>query len=253
MMLYISKISKSFGGIKALNNISLNIEKGKITALIGPNGAGKTTLFNVINGSLKADSGKIKLEDKFITGLDPHELFHMGVLRTFQISQEFQSLTVLDNLMVVPDNQVGENIINSWLKPFQIKVQEKNNLKKAKEVIKFLNLEHLTYEYAGNLSGGQKKLLELGRTMMVDPKIVLLDEVGAGVNKTLLKKIGDTIIKLNKELNYTFVMIEHDLEFISRLCNPIVVMAEGSILKIGNIDEIKSDHKVIEVYLGKGQ
>ena len=253
MMLYISKISKSFGGIKALSNISLNIEKGKITALIGPNGAGKTTLFNVINGSLKPDSGKIKLEDKFITGLDPHELFHMGVLRTFQISQEFQSLTVLDNLMVVPDNQVGENIINSWLKPFQIKVQEKNNLKKAKEVIKFLNLEHLTYEYAGNLSGGQKKLLELGRTMMVDPKIVLLDEVGAGVNKTLLKKIGDTIIKLNKELNYTFVMIEHDLEFISRLCNPIVVLAEGSILKIGNIDEIKSDHKVIEVYLGKGQ
>ena len=122
MMLYISKISKSFGGIKALNNISLNIEKGKITALIGPNGAGKTTLFNVINGSLKADSGKIKLEDKFITGLDPHELFHMGVLRTFQISQEFQSLTVLDNLMVVPDNQAGENILNSWLKPFQIKV-----------------------------------------------------------------------------------------------------------------------------------
>ena len=177
----------------------------------------------------------------------------MGVLRTFQISQEFQSLTVLDNLMVVPDNQAGENIINSWLKPFQIKVQEKNNLKKAKEVIKFLNLKHLTYEYAGNLSGGQKKLLELGRTMMVDPKIVLLDEVGAGVNKTLLKKIGDTIIKLNQELKYTFVMIEHDLEFISRLCNPIVVMAEGSILKIGNIDEIKSDHKVIEVYLGKGQ
>ena len=252
-MLDISKISKSFGGIKALNNISLNIEKGKITALIGPNGAGKTRLFNVINGSLKPDSGKIKLEDKFITGLDPHELFHMGVLRTFQISQEFQSLTVLDNLMVVPDSQVGENIINSWLKPFQIKVQEKNNLKKAKEVIKFLNLEHLTYEYAGNLSGGQKKLLELGRTMMVDPKIVLLDEVGAGVNKTLLKKIGDTIIKLNQELNYTFVMIEHDLEFISRLCHPIVVMAEGSILKIGNIDEIKSDHKVIEVYLGKGQ
>ena len=125
MMLYISKISKSFGGIKALNNISLNIEKGKITALIGPNAVGKTTLFNVINGSLKADSGKIKLEDKFITGLDPHELFHMGVLRTFQISQEFQSLTVLDNLMVVPDNQAGENILNSWLKPISNKSSRK--------------------------------------------------------------------------------------------------------------------------------
>ena len=251
-MLSISNISKSFGGIKALNNVSLNFEKGHITALIGPNGAGKTTLFNVINGSLKPDAGKVCLNTENITGLEPHQLFSKGVLRTFQISQEFQSLTVLDNLMMVPSNQIGESILNSWLKPKEIKNQELNNLKKAKEVIKFLSLDKLTYEYAGNLSGGQKKLLELGRTMMVEPKIVLLDEVGAGVNKTLLKKIGDTIIRLNKELNYTFVMIEHDLDFISRLCNPIVVMAEGSILKIGKINEIKTDHKVIEVYLGKG-
>jgi branched-chain amino acid transport system ATP-binding protein len=251
-MLSISNISKSFGGIKALNNVSLNFEKGHITALIGPNGAGKTTLFNVINGSLKPDAGKVCLNTENITGLEPHQLFSKGVLRTFQISQEFQSLTVLDNLMMVPSNQIGESILNSWLKPKEIKNQELNNLKKAKEVIKFLSLDKLTYEYAGNLSGGQKKLLELGRTMMVEPKIVLLDEVGAGVNKTLLKKIGDTISRLNKELNYTFVMIEHDLDFISRLCNPIVVMAEGSILKIGKINEIKNDHKVIEVYLGKG-
>ncbi len=251
-MLSISNISKSFGGIKALNNVSLNFEKGHITALIGPNGAGKTTLFNVINGSLKPDTGKVCLNTENITGLEPHQLFSKGVLRTFQISQEFQSLTVLDNLMMVPSNQIGESILNSWLKPKEIKNQELNNLKKAKEVIKFLSLDKLTYEYAGNLSGGQKKLLELGRTMMVEPKIVLLDEVGAGVNKTLLKKIGDTISRLNKELNYTFVMIEHDLDFISRLCNPIVVMAEGSILKIGKINEIKNDNKVIEVYLGKG-
>ena len=251
-MLSISNISKSFGGIKALNNVSLNFEKGHITALIGPNGAGKTTLFNVINGSLKPDAGKVCLNTENITGLEPHQLFSKGVLRTFQISQEFQSLTVLDNLMMVPSNQIGESILNSWLKPKEIKNQELNNLKKAKEVINFLSLDKLTYEYAGNLSGGQKKLLELGRTMMVEPKIVLLDEVGAGVNKTLLKKIGDTISRLNKELNYTFVMIEHDLDFISRLCNPIVVMAEGSILKIGKINEIKNDHKVIEVYLGKG-
>ena len=251
-MLNISNISKSFGGVKALNDVSLNIEKGKITALIGPNGAGKTTLFNVINGSLKPDTGQITLNKKIITGLEPHELFGMGVLRTFQISQEFQSLTVLDNLMMVPENQLGESILNSWIKSKEIKLQEIMNLKKAKEVLKFLNLEKLSYEYAGNLSGGQKKLLELGRTMMVEPKIVLLDEVGAGVNKTLLKKIGDTIIKLNKEFNYTFVMIEHDLDFISRLCSPIVVMAEGSIMEIGEIDEIKNNNKVIEVYLGRG-
>mgnify|MGYP001156701510 FL=1 len=251
-MLNISNISKSFGGIKALNDVSLNIEKGKITALIGPNGAGKTTLFNVINGSLKPDTGQITLNKQIITGLEPHELFNMGVLRTFQISQEFQSLTVLDNLMMVPENQLGESILNSWIKSKEIKLQEIMNLKKEKEFLKFLNLEKLSYEYAGNLSGGQKKLLELGRTMMVEPKIVLLDEVGAGVNKTLLKKIGDTIIKLNKEFNYTFVMIEHDLDFIARLCSPIVVMAEGSIMEIGEIDEIKNNDKVIEVYLGKG-
>ena len=251
-MLHISNVSKSFGGIKALDDISLNIEKGKITALIGPNGAGKTTLFNVINGSLKPDKGQITLNKQIITGLEPHELFSMGVLRTFQISQEFQSLTVLDNLMMVPENQLGESILNSWIKSKEIKLQEIMNLKKAKEVLKFLNLEKLSYEYAGNLSGGQKKLLELGRTMMVEPKIVLLDEVGAGVNKTLLKKIGDTIIKLNKEFNYTFVMIEHDLDFISRLCSPIVVMAEGSIIQIGEIEEIKNNNKVIEVYLGRG-
>ncbi len=251
-MLHISNVSKSFGGIKALNDVSLNIEKGKITALIGPNGAGKTTLFNVINWSLKPDKGNITLNDRNITGLDPHELFSRGVLRTFQISQEFESLTVLDNLMMVPGNQLGESILNSWIKSKEIKMEETINLKKAREVIKFLSLEKLAYEYAGNLSGGQKKLLELGRTMMVEPKIVLLDEVGAGVNKTLLKKIGDTIIKLNKEFNYTFVMIEHDLDFISRLCSPIVVMAEGSILTIGEIDEIKNNNKVIEVYLGRG-
>ncbi len=251
-MLHISNVSKSFGGIKALKDVSLSIEKGKITALIGPNGAGKTTLFNVINGSLKPDKGNITLNDRNITGLDPHELFSRGVLRTFQISQEFESLTVLDNLMMVPGNQLGESILNSWIKSKEIKMEETINLKKAREVIKFLSLEKLAYEYAGNLSGGQKKLLELGRTMMVEPKIVLLDEVGAGVNKTLLKKIGDTIIKLNKEFNYTFVMIEHDLDFISRLCSPIVVMAEGSILTIGEIDEIKNNNKVIEVYLGRG-
>ncbi len=251
-MLQIFNISKSFGGIKALNNVSLEIEKGKITALIGPNGAGKTTLFNVINGSLKPDNGTINLNKLNITGLEPHELFAMGVLRTFQISQEFESLTVLDNLMMVPADQLGESILNSWIKPKEIEIQEKKILRKAKEVIKFLNLEKLSSEYAGNLSGGQKKLLELGRTMMVNPQIVLLDEVGAGVNKTLLKKIGDTIIRLNKEFNYTFVMIEHDLDFIARLCSPIVVMAEGSILEIGDIDQIRKNNKVIEVYLGKG-
>ena len=250
-MLNIKNLYKSFGGIQAINNVSLEIEKSAITALIGPNGAGKTSLFNIISGSIKPDSGTVKLNNIDITGYDPHQLFDLGVLRTFQIAHEFSSLTVKDNLMMVPPNQTGESILQSWFSPKKIKLEEHNIARKANEVMDFLQLKHLASEYAGNLSGGQKKLLELGRTMMVDPKIVLLDEVGAGVNRTLLNTIGDAILRLNKEFDYTFCMIEHDIEFISRLCDPVIVMAEGSILMKDEISKVKENEKVIEVYLGK--
>ena len=250
-MLCIKNIYKSFGGLKAINNVSLEIEKSSITALIGPNGAGKTTLFNIINGSIKPDSGIVELNEIDITGYEPHQLFNLGILRTFQIAHEFSSLTVKDNLMMVPPNQTGESILQTWFSPKKIKSEEQHIAKKANEVMDFLQLKHLSNEYAGNLSGGQKKLLELGRTMMVDPKIVLLDEVGAGVNRTLLNTIGDAILRLNKEFDYTFCMIEHDIEFISRLCDPVIVMAEGSILMTDEISKVKENDKVIEVYLGK--
>ena len=250
-MLCIKNLSKSFGGLKAINNVSLEIEKSSITALIGPNGAGKTTLFNIINGSIKPDSGIVELNEIDITGYEPHQLFNLGILRTFQIAHEFSSLTVKDNLMMVPPNQTGESILQTWFSPSKIKLEEQSIARKAYEVMDFLQLKHLANEYAGNLSGGQKKLLELGRTMMVDPKIVLLDEVGAGVNRTLLNAIGDAILRLNKEFDYTFCMIEHDIEFISKLCDPIIVMAEGSILMTDEISKVKENDKVIEVYLGK--
>ncbi len=250
-MLGIKKLYKSFGGLRAINNVSLEIEKTSITALIGPNGAGKTTLFNIINGSIKPDSGTVELNGIDITGYEPHQLFNLGILRTFQIAHEFSSLTVKDNLMMVPPNQTGESILRTWFSPKKIKSEEQHIAKKANEVMDFLQLKHLSNEYAGNLSGGQKKLLELGRTMMVDPKIVLLDEVGAGVNRTLLNTIGDAILRLNKEFDYTFCMIEHDIEFISRLCDPVIVMAEGSILMKDEISKVKENDKVIEVYLGK--
>ena len=250
-MLGIKNLYKSFGGLRAINNVSLEIEKTSITALIGPNGAGKTTLFNIINGSIKPDSGTVKLNEIDITGYEPHQLFNLGILRTFQIAHEFSSLTVKDNLMMVPPNQTGESILQTWFSPKKIKSEEQHIGKKANDVMDFLQLKHLSNEYAGNLSGGQKKLLELGRTMMVDPKIVLLDEVGAGVNRTLLNTIGDAILRLNKEFGYTFCMIEHDIEFISRLCDPVIVMAEGSILMTDEISKVKEDDKVIEVYLGK--
>ena len=250
-MLWIKNLYKSFGGIKAINNVSLKIEESSITALIGPNGAGKTTLFNLINGSIKPDSGSIKLDDTDITGYEPHQLFNLGVLRTFQIAHEFSSLTVRDNLMMVPPNQTGESVINTWFRQKKIKEEEENILERTNDVLDFLQLKNIANEYAGNLSGGQKKLLELGRTMMAKPKIVLLDEVGAGVNRTLLNTIGDAILRLNKELNYTFCMIEHDIDFISRLCDPVIVMAEGSILMTDQISKVKKNEKVIEVYLGK--
>ena len=251
-MIVVENLHKNFGGVRAVNGASLSVQPGSITGLIGPNGAGKTTLFNVIAGLYQPTSGKVLLDGEDITSLKPYELFHKGVLRTFQLAHEFSTLTVRDNLMMVPPNQAGESLLNTWFKPSLVKAHEEEIRSKADEVIRFLELEQVADEFAGNLSGGQKKLLELGRTMMVDAKIVFLDEVGAGVNRTLLRKIGDAIIKLNEERNYTFCLIEHDMEFVARLCDPVICMAEGAVLTKGTIDEVKNNEQVIEAYLGTG-
>jgi branched-chain amino acid transport system ATP-binding protein len=251
-MLKIKDLNKSFGGLKAVNNVNLEIDKGSITGLIGPNGAGKTTLFNTIAGLYAPDNGDVYLEEKNIAGLKPHELFSMGVLRTFQIAHEFSSLTVLENLMMVPGNQRGEKLIYALFGDKTVEKEEEEIRAKAIEVIEFLNLKHLTQEIAGNLSGGQKKLLELGRTMMVEANLVLLDEVGAGVNRTLLNEISDAILRLNKERNYTFFVIEHDMDLIEKICDPVIVMAEGSVLFEGKFSDVKSNEEVIEAYLGRG-
>ena len=251
-MITVENLVKHFGGIHAVDNASLVIETGSITGLIGPNGAGKTTLFNVIAGVYKPTSGRVLLDGDDITGLPPHELFNRGMLRTFQIAHEFSTLTVRENLMMVPGNQSGERLVDAWFRPLQVRDQEAAIRAKADEVIEFLQIAQVADELAGNLSGGQKKLLELGRTMMVDAKIVFLDEVGAGVNRTLLNTIGDAILRLNRERGYTFCMIEHDMDFISRLCDPVIVMAEGSVLATGSAAEVKSNEVVIEAYLGTG-
>ena len=251
-MISVSHLNKSFGGIHAVNDASLKIETGSITGLIGPNGAGKTTLFNIIAGLYKPDSGTVTLDGRDITGLPPHELFHRGLLRTFQIAHEFSTLTVRDNLKMVVANQSGEHLLAAWFLSKKVRAEEELISVKAEEVIKFLQLDAVADELAGRLSGGQKKLLELGRTMMVDAKIVFLDEVGAGVNRTLLGHIGDAILRLNEEKNYTFCMIEHDMEFISRLCDPVIVMAEGGVLATGTAAEVRANEEVIEAYLGTG-
>jgi branched-chain amino acid transport system ATP-binding protein len=252
-MISVTDIHMHFGGLRAVDGTSLSIEKGSITGLIGPNGAGKTTLFNVIAGVFKPTSGRVTLDGEDITGLEPHQLFAKGLLRTFQIAHEFSSLTVLENLMVVPGGQPGERLWYAWFNNAVVQDREARVRDKAREVIEFLEISHLENELAGNLSGGQKKLLELGRTMMVDAKIVFLDEVGAGVNRTLLKTIGTSIQRLNQERGYTFCMIEHDMDFIARLCDPVIVMAEGKLLTQGTVEEVRTNEEVIEAYLGTGR
>ncbi len=251
-MIRVENLHRHFGGFRAVDGATLEIAPGSITGLVGPNGAGKSTLFNVIAGALPPTSGRVIMDGEDITGLPPHELFKKGLLRTFQIAHEFSSMTCRENLMMVPSGQAGEKLWNTWFNRKQIRDEEEALLKKADEVLDFLTISHLKDEKAGNLSGGQKKLLELGRTMMVEAKIVFLDEVGAGVNRTLLNTIGDAIQRLNKERGYTFCMIEHDMEFIGRLCDPVIVMAEGKVLAEGTIEDIKSNEQVIEAYLGTG-
>ena len=251
-MIVVDDIHKHFGGFHAVDGASLTIKEGSITGLIGPNGAGKTTLFNVIAGLLPPTSGRVTMAGEDITGLPPHELFHKGLLRTFQIAHEFHSMTVRENLMMVPGDQSGETLWNTWFHRGRIAEEEASLRRKADEVLEFLTIAHLADEKAGNLSGGQKKLLELGRTMMVDAKIVFLDEVGAGVNRTLLMTIADAILRLNKERGYTLVVIEHDMDFIEKLCDPVICMAEGKVLAEGTLAEIKANEQVIEAYLGTG-
>ena len=251
-MITVEDLHKHFGGFHAVDGASLSFEEGVITGLIGPNGAGKTTLFNVIAGVYQPTSGRVTMGGEDITGLPPHELFHKGVLRTFQIAHEFHSMTCRENLMMVPGGQSGERLWNTWFGRKRIADEERALRARADEVLEFLTIQHLAEQRAGQISGGQKKLLELGRTMMVDARIVFLDEVGAGVNRTLLNVIGDAIIRLNRERGYTFVVIEHDMDFIARLCGPVICMAEGRVLATGTLADIKANEQVIEAYLGTG-
>jgi branched-chain amino acid transport system ATP-binding protein len=251
-MIEVHDLHKHFGGFHAVDGATLKIKTGSITGLIGPNGAGKTTLFNVIAGRLPPTSGRVVMDGTDITGLAPHELFAKGLLRTFQIAHEFSSMTVRENLMMVPPHQAGESLWNACFSRGAVAAQEARIREKADEVLEFLTISYLADSRAANISGGQKKLLELGRTMMTDAKIVFLDEVGAGVNRTLLNTIGDAIMRLNQERGYTFCVIEHDMDFIARICDPVICMAEGKVLAEGTVDQIKNNERVIEAYLGTG-
>lgn len=250
-MLELDKLVMNFSGFRAVNGCSFKVEGGSITGLIGPNGAGKTTLFNMIAGAVSPTSGRIRFCGEDVTGLSSDALFHKGLVRTFQIPHEFHRMTALENLMMVPPSQPGERLFANWLSWKNVCRSEAGVQRKAYETLEFLDLSHVAHQRAGNLSGGQKKLLELGRTMMTDARLVLLDEPAAGVNRTLLRKLEAKIDILNKERDYTFVLIEHDMEMIEKLCDPVICMAEGTVLIKGDFQTVRSDPRVLEAYLGE--
>lgn len=249
-ILRIKDVVKEFGGVRAVDHCSFDVGDGTITGLIGPNGAGKTTIFNLITGFLKPSGGSIWFLDRRINGLPPHRIFQQGILRTFQIPRELKRMTVLENLMLVPDGQLGEKVWASWLMPHRVAQEERAVQGQALEVLDFLHLRHLADEYAGNLSSGQKKLLELARTLMAQPKLVLLDEPSAGVNPSLMNMLVDDISRANQEKGVTFLIIEHNLDLVMRLCNPVVVMNNGATLAEGSPEEVRANREVVEAYLG---
>lgn len=249
-MLKVKRAVKEFSGFRAVDECSFEVEKNKITGLIGPNGAGKTTMFNLIAGSLDLDQGEVYFSEQKVNDFAPHQIARLGLARTFQIPKTLKRMTVLENLMLVPKGQSGENIWNSWFRGSRVKNEEKENAAKAFETLEFLEIEHLADEMAVNLSGGQKKLLELGRTLMAEPELILLDEPGAGVNPTLLNKIAENILKL-KEKGKTILLIEHNMDLIMNICDRVIVMNDGKHLVEGTPAEIKTNPQVLEAYLGE--
>ena len=252
-VLSVEGLTRRFGGLIAVDRCSFHIDAERITGIIGPNGAGKSTIFNIVAGALPPTAGRVVFDGEDVTGLPAHALFHRGIVRTFQIPHEFGRLTVLENLMAVPAGQPGERLWPVWLAPRQVARREREVRALAEETLDFLTLWELRDELAMNLSGGQKKLLELGRAMMAEPRLVLLDEPGAGVNPTLLVKLADMIRRLNRERGYTIVIIEHDMDFIASLCERIIVLAEGSVLTEGAMASVRRDARVIDAYLGGGE
>lgn len=249
-LLEVRDLVKNFGGLRAVNRCSLAIKLKTITGLIGPNGAGKTTLFNLITGFYKPDNGQVLFKGEEITGLPPHRVFHKKLCRTFQIPRECKQMTVLENLMLVPAGQCGENLFYLWFRRKAVRCQEAEIRDKALGILEFVNLLDLRDEYAGNLSGAQKKLLELARALMGDPEMILLDEPSAGVNPTLMRGLVKYIEKLVTEKGVTVFLIAHDMDLVMNLCNPVIVMCNGEKLAEGTPQAIQRDERVLEAYLG---
>ncbi len=248
-MLKISSLTKTFGAFRALNIGQINIPKGQVTGIVGPNGAGKTTLFNTVGGAFRPDGGSVTLDGVDITGLAPHKLAYQGLVRTFQISRDLGALTILENLLLARPNQSGEGIAAALFSRSRIRAEEEKAIEHARALLRRVDLWRLADQSAANLSGGQKKLLEVLRAMMLSPKVILLDEPAAGVAPTMEGVLVDFILSLKAE-GVTFAIVEHDMEMIERLCDSVYVMTEGHEMMHGSFHEVTTDPRVLEAYLG---
>ena len=243
-------LSKSFGGIKAVSDTNINVDRGSITGLIGPNGAGKTTLFNLLSNFINPDSGEVIFEGKAIHNLPSYQIAQRGFIRTFQVARVLSRLSVLENMLLAAPRQTGENFFKVWLQQPKLRQEEKHNREKAIAILESVGLAAKADDYAGALSGGQRKLLEMARTLMSDPKLILLDEPAAGVNPTLIQQICQHINTWNEQ-GITFLIIEHNMDVIMSLCDRVWVLAEGTNLAEGTPKEIQNNQKVLQAYLGE--
>ena len=241
---------RAFGGVRAVDGLDIDLAEGGITGLIGPNGAGKSTAFNLITAVIRPQAGTVRLNGEDISKLPSYQRARKGMIRTFQLAREFGRLTVLENLMLAPQLQLGERLGPIFMTPRQVRDADDRVYARAVEVLEISNLAPLRDEYAANLSGGQKKLLELARTLMIDCSVVLLDEPGAGVNPALMNTLREMIQELNRDHGKTFLIVEHDMDLIAALCDPVIVMTEGRNLIEGSFEDIRQDPRVIEAYLG---
>lgn len=250
-ILSVDGVTKTFDGVTALDGVSFDVEPETLTGLIGPNGAGKSTTFNVISGAITPDAGHVTFDGDNITGWEPHETSSRGLVRTFQIAREFETMTVLENMMLPPENQRGETAWQSILPGTRSGVQraEEKVFDRAWEMLEFFDIDHLALEEAGTLSGGQRKLLELARALMLDPEVLLLDEPFAGVNPSLEQDLLDRIEDL-RDRGRTFLLVEHDMDLIMEHCERVIVMHQGQTLVTGAPEEVRSEEQVIEAYLG---
>lgn len=245
--LEVRDVSKSFGGLRALDGCSLSIEEGAIAGLIGPNGSGKTTLFNVVTGYVRPDRGSVAFRGRPINGLSPSKIFSAGIGRTFQITRIFSRLRVIENMLVATQRHEG------WLRGIARRAASRDEIGRAMELLEFVGLEELAGNLAGTLSFGQRKLLELAYLLVADPELILLDEPAGGINPTLVNQLRDRIKTLNKEQRKTFLVVEHNMEFVMSLCDVVTVMHQGCAIVRGTPDEVRKDSRVLDAYLGGGE